>query len=69
MPVRVLVFNGMSRNAHHQPSVLNALQANQAIRKLLHSCRIAMNDQHLQAGVMIEVGMTGGNNQVVVGML
>ena len=64
--VPVCVLQRVRRNGHHQAAVLHALQADQPVGKLLHPRRLAVDDQHLKAGVVVKVGMAGGNHQIVV---
>ena len=69
MAVIVRVLEVVRGNGHHQAAVLHAFQANEAIGKLGHLGRFAMDDQHFKAGVVIQVGMAGGDHQIVVCML
>lgn len=73
MRVRFTVFVMMSRlglcNGHDEPTVLNTFQANQAASECLDPSRFAMDDEDLQAGIMIEVRMAGRDHQFVVCVL
>lgn len=56
-------------NRHDQPSVLHALQANQAAGEFLDPARFAMDNENLQTRVMVQMCMTGRDHQFVIGML
>ena len=64
--VLVLVLDRVRRNGHYQPSVLDALEPDEAVGKLSDARRLAVHDEHLEAGVVVQVGMAGGNHQIVV---
>jgi len=55
--VLVGMLNRMFRNAHHQPSVLHAFQANQQIRELGNLGRFAVHNQYFQAGFVVQMGV------------
>jgi len=46
--------------------VLHALQSDQTVGKLGHARRLAVDDQHLKAGFVIEMGMAGRDHKIVV---
>lgn len=56
-------------DGHYQTTVLDAFQSNKDVGEAFYVRSLAMNNQHFKAGVVIEVGMRGGNNQVVVFVL
>ncbi len=62
MAVFVRVLYGMCGNGHHQATVLHALQSNEQVGKMGHSGRFAMDDQHFEARVVIQMGVAGGDN-------
>ena len=64
--VGVLVFNRVRGNGHHQTPVLHALQADELIGKMGHLGRLAMYDQHLEAGVVVQVRVASRDHQFVV---
>ena len=53
-------------HGHHQAPVLHAFQADDEVGKLLHARRLAVDDQHFKAGVVIEMRMARGNDEVVM---
>ena len=55
--VLVRVFDCVLRDAHHQPSVLHAFQANQQIRELGNLGRFAVHNQYFQAGFVVQMGV------------
>ena len=58
-----------SSNRHDEPPVLQALQTDQAAGELFDLSGLAMNNEDFQAGIMVEMRMTGRNHQFVVCML
>lgn len=65
-------FIGIQRVRRHrlnEPAVLHTLETNQPVGKLLNLGGLAMNDQHLKTGFVIQVRMAGGNHQVMEGVL
>jgi hypothetical protein len=69
MAVFMRVFDGVRGNGHHQAAMLHALEADEAIGKLGNLGRFAVDDQHFKAGVVVKVGMAGGDHQLMVLML
>ena len=59
----------MRRHCLNEPAVLYALEPDQAVGKLLDLSRLAVHDQHLKTRFVIEVRVTGRNNQVMKKML
>ena len=64
--VAVLVFNGVRWNGHYEAAVLNAFEANEPIGELFNLGRLSVDDEHLKAGVVIEMRMAGGDDQFMV---
>jgi hypothetical protein len=56
-------------NRHDEPPVLHALQTDQPAGELFDLSGLAMNNEDFQAGIMVEMRMTGRNHQFVVCML
>ena len=56
-------------NRHDQTPMLDSFQRDQLAGELLHRRRTAMHNQHLQAGVVIQMRVAGGDNQFVMLML
>ncbi len=69
MAVLLGVLNGVRGNGHYQAPVLHTFEADKAVGKLRHPGRFAVNDQHFKAGVVVEVGVTGGDHKLVVCVL
>ena len=65
--VRVLGIEG--GNGHHQAAVLNALEPDKKIGETLDAGSLAVNNQHFQAGIEVQMRVTRRNNQVVVFVL
>lgn len=57
------------RNRHHETTVLDTLQSDEAPCELFDMPRLSVNDEHLETRIMVEVSMTGRHHQFVVGML
>ena len=53
-------------NRHDEAAVLDAFEADEAFGEALDVGGGAVDDQHFEAGVVIEVGVAGGDDQVVV---
>jgi len=68
VPVAMGVRCGLS-NRHDEAAVLDAFEADEAVGEALDAGRGAVDDQDLEAGVVIEVGVAGRDDQVVVLML
>ena len=66
MSVIVCMFDRVRGNGHDQPAVLDALQSDEPVGKLLHARRLAVDDEHLKAGFVVEMGVAGGDHQVVI---
>jgi hypothetical protein len=68
MGVAVVMFRieGVRRDGHNQTSVLDSLEADQTVCELLDASRLSVNDKNFEAGVVVEVGVAGGDNQFVV---
>ena len=49
--------------------MLHAFQPDQATSELLDQLRLSVNDEDFQAGVMVEVRMTGRDYKIVIGVL
>ena len=56
-------------NGHYKASMLHPFQSDQLAGKLLHCGRLAMHDKHLQAGIVIEMRVAGGDDQFVMFVL
>ena len=56
-------------NGHYKASMLHPFQSDQLAGKLLHCRRLAMHDKHLQAGIVIEMRVAGGDDQFVMFVL
>ncbi len=54
---------------HDQLAVLHAFDADQAIGQFLYLSELALHDYHLQAHVVVEMGMHGRDNDFVILML
>ena len=66
---RVIVPRLGLGDRHYEPSVLHALQPDQAAGELFDLSGSAMDNENFQARVVVEMRMTGGYNQFVVRML
>jgi len=62
----MLRIERMSGHAHHQAAVLHSFQADDQVGEVLHAGGFAVDDQHFEAGIMIQMRVTRGDNQVVV---
>jgi len=69
MRVAVRRFDLMRGYGHHQAAVLHALEANESVGKLLDTRRLAMDDEHLEAGFVVKVRVAGGHDKVVIVVL
>ena len=67
--VIVGVLNDVRGNGHHQAPVLHAFQAYEAICKLGHPGRFAVDDQYFKARVVVEVSVAGRDHKFVMCML
>jgi hypothetical protein len=56
----------MRGHAHHQAAVLDAFEADDEVGKLLDAAGLAVNDQHFEAGIVVEMRVARRDNQVVV---
>jgi len=67
----VSTFRGqrLHGNSLDQMPMLNAPQRDQLVGKLLNRGRPAMDDEHLQTGVVIQMRVTGRDNQIVMVVL
>ena len=54
------------RNGHHKATVLDAFEADEAVGESLDARGSSVDNQDFEAGVVIEVGMAGGDNEVVM---
>ncbi len=68
LPVTVISRDGDSRR-HDQTSVLHALQSNQPAREFLHLRGLAVHNEDFQAGIMVQMRVTGRHHQVVMCVL
>ncbi len=48
----------MLRYRLHKPAMLDALESNQPVGKLIDLGGLAVHDQYLQAGIVVQVSMT-----------
>jgi hypothetical protein len=53
----------------NQATVLHAFQPDEPVGKLLDLAGFAMDDEHFKAGVMVKMRMTGGDYQMMEGVL
>ena len=53
-------------DGHHQAAVLHAFEADENVGEVLDAGRLAMDDEHFKAGIVVEMRVTRGDNQVVV---
>ena len=56
----------MRGHSHHQAAVLHAFEADEQVGEVLDAGGLAVDDEHFKAGVVIEMRVAGGDNQVVV---
>jgi len=54
------------RHGHHQAAVLHAFEAYENVGEVLDAGGIAMHDQHFKAGIVVEMRVTRGDQEVVV---
>src|SRR5580658_5086172 len=59
----------MGGNGHHQAAVLHAFEADEPIGKLFYRGRLAVDNQRLETGVVVQVRVAGGDDQVMTGVL
>jgi hypothetical protein len=57
------------RDRHHEAAVLHAFQSNEAPSELLNLPGFSADNEDFQAGVMIEMRVTGRNHQLVIRVL
>jgi len=62
-------FNRMGRDGHDQAAVLHAFKAYESVSELGDSGGLAVHDEDFQAGVVVEVGVAGGDDELVAGVL
>ena len=65
VPVSVIEWG----HRHHQAAVLDTLESNQQVCKVFHTRGFAMNDQYFKTGIVVEMRVSGGDNEVVVRVL
>ena len=53
-------------SAHHQPPVLDTLGTDHGVGEISDLSRFTFHDDDFKAGVVIKVGVRGGNDQIVV---
>jgi hypothetical protein len=69
MQVFLRLFNRMGWNGHDQTAVLHAFQANQPVSELGDGGGLAVHDEDFEAGVVVEVGVACGDDELVAGVL
>ncbi|SPE19865.1 hypothetical protein SBA5_250095 [Candidatus Sulfotelmatomonas gaucii] len=75
--VRMFVLMGMfvggvermGGHGHDQAAMLHAFEADEDVGEVLHAARLAVNDQHFKTGIVVEVRVARGNDEVVMRML
>ena len=60
----VMMSDSGCATRHDEPTVLNTLQSDQAPGEFLDPSGFAMDDEDFQAGIMVEVRMTGRDHQI-----
>jgi len=62
-------FNRMGRDGHDQAAVMHAFKPYESVSELGDSGGLAVHDEDFQAGVVVEVGVAGGDDELVAGVL
>lgn len=57
------------RNSHHETTVLHAFEAYEPSSEHFDLRGLAADDKNFKAGVMIEMSMAGGDNEIVLSVL
>ena len=57
------------RHRHYQAAVLHPFETDEKVGEVFDARGLAVDDQHFKTGIVIEMRMRGGNNQVVVFVL
>ena len=66
MRVAVRRFDRMRGYGHDEAAVLHALEADKVVGKLRNARRLAVDDEHFEAGFVVKVGVAGGHDKVVI---
>ena len=53
-------------DGHHQAAVLDAFETDENVGEMLHSGGLAVDDQYFKAGIMVEMRVARGDDQIVV---
>ena len=62
MQVLLRLFKRMGRDGHDQAAVLHAFKAYEPISELGDGSGLAVHDEDFEAGIVVQVGVTGGDD-------